>query len=101
MLELAPGNSFGVLSPAFKGNEGTFAFSEFSLQGCTFLKNERCELFDTGLQPLECRFCHHKREGLGKKCHHDIEKKWNSAAGKSLVKQWIQIMALKPSLFRP
>ncbi len=95
MLEIAPGGAFGVLSPAFRGNEGSFAFREFSNQGCTFLKGERCELFGTGLQPLECRYCHHTRMGLGKKCHHDIEKRWNSHDGQSLVKKWSLMMGIR------
>jgi hypothetical protein len=88
MLEMAPGNTFGVLSPAFKGNEGDFSRELFSSQGCTFLKNGLCELHATGLEPLECRFCHHDRIGLGPKCHADIECDWNSAAGRDLVVRW-------------
>jgi len=48
-----------------------------------------CELFGTGLEPLECRFCHHLRVGLGEKCHADIEKDWQTLAGQVLVKKWI------------
>lgn len=88
MLEMGPANAFAVLSPAFKGNEVAFAAKEFSDQGCTFLKNERCELYGTGHQPLECRFCHHDRPGQGTRCHQDIERQWNSAAGRALVVQW-------------
>jgi hypothetical protein len=88
MLEMAPGNSFGVLSPSFKGNEGDFSRELFSGQGCTFLKDGLCELHETGLEPLECRFCHHDRVGLGPKCHTDIERDWNSPAGRDLVVRW-------------
>jgi len=95
MLEVSPGYSFGVLSPAFKGNECAFAYQIFAKQGCTFLKDNRCELFNTGFEPLECRYCHHDRPGLGKKCHHDIEKTWNTAIGKELVVLWTNIIGLK------
>jgi hypothetical protein len=88
MVELSPDRKFAVLSPSFRGNEGNYALQIFSGQGCTFLKNELCELFGTGLQPLECRFCHHSRKGQGKKCHHDIEKEWNSPEGKRIVVRW-------------
>ena len=88
MLEIAPDRSFGVLSPAFKGCEGTFALKNYATRGCTFLKENRCELHGTGYQPLECRFCHHDRPGLGLQCHADIEKDWNTSAGKALVVQW-------------
>ncbi|MDD3859908.1 MAG: hypothetical protein PHW83_06900 [Bacteroidales bacterium] len=88
MLEIAPNFSFGVLSPAFKGNEGNIALQIFSRNGCTFLQNNLCELHNTGLQPLECRFCHHDRKGEGIKCHLDIEKEWHSEIGQKLVKTW-------------
>ena len=88
MLEMSPDHSFGVLSPAFKGNEVDFAQERFKSQGCTFLKEDRCELFGTGHTPLECRFCHHDRPGQGPKCHAAIEKEWNSPAGKALVVLW-------------
>jgi hypothetical protein len=88
MLEMAPDRSFGVLSPAFKGNELTFASQIYADQGCTFLENNRCQLFGTGLQPLECRFCHHNRPGQGSLCHADIEKDWHTPAGISMVVKW-------------
>jgi hypothetical protein len=37
---------------------------------------------------LECRFCHHDRLGLGPKCHADIERGWNTPAGRELVVRW-------------
>ncbi|GAP69508.1 hypothetical protein BA6E_11336 [Bacteroidales bacterium 6E] len=95
MLELSPDFTFGVLSPAFKGNEGNFALQIFSHNSCTFLKDNLCELYNTGLQPLECRFCHHSRKGEGIKCHLDIEKEWNSSAGQELVKIWTHHFHIK------
>ena len=60
MLELSPDKTFGVLSPAFKGNEGTYALQMYSDKNCTFLNDKNlCELFGTDFEPLECRFCHH------------------------------------------
>lgn len=88
MLEVSPEMTFGVLAPAFKGNEGNVAFQLFSRNSCTFLKNELCELFGTGLQPLECRFCHHTRPGEGIQCHSEIEKEWDSFDGQELVRMW-------------
>lgn len=92
MLELAPELTFGVLSPAFKGCEGNFALNEFSKNGCNFFKNSLCELFGTGIQPLECRFCHHDRHGEGEKCHLDIENEWHSQAGYDLIERWIRLV---------
>lgn len=95
MLELSPNRAFGVLSPAFKGNEGYFALNDFSGRGCNFLMADgRCELHGTGVQPLECRFCHHDRAGLGPRCHRDLEKDWDSAAGRALVARWAAMMHL-------
>ena len=88
MLEMAPGNAFGVLSPAFKGAEQGFATDQYADRGCTFLIDDRCELHGTRLQPLECRFCHHDRPGQGPRCHADIERQWNTAAGRALVVKW-------------
>jgi len=94
MLEISPEKTFGVLSPAFMGNEANIALQFFAKNGCTFYKNGLCELFGTDLQPLECRFCHHDRKGLGKKCHSDIEKDWKSKKAKRLIVEWGMITGL-------
>ncbi|MDP4108927.1 MAG: hypothetical protein Q8878_02750 [Bacillota bacterium] len=88
MLEVSPDYKFAVLSPAFRGCEKNFALQECSSSGCNFYTDGLCELFGTGHEPLECRFCHHDREGLGQKCHRDLEKDWNSPAGLELVNDW-------------
>jgi len=88
MLEMSPERDFGVLSPAFKGNECNYALQYFSNRGCTFLNAGLCELHGTGLLPLECGYCHHERKGLGLNCHLDIEKDWNSQYGKKLIVRW-------------
>ena len=91
MLEISPELTFGVLAPAFIGNEGNIANKIFAHQGCTFLKDNLCELFGTGFQPLECRFCHHTRRGRGKYCHLAIEKDWFNQAGQKLVIRWCRL----------
>lgn len=94
MLEISPELSFGVLSPAFKGCERTYATNQFAKNGCTSLKNSRCELFGSGYQLLECRFCHHDRPGLGLQCHADLERDWNTQTGQVLVLKWIMSTGL-------
>lgn len=94
MLEIAPEHSFGVLSPAFKGNEGGIALNIHARGGCNYLKENRCELHGTGYQPLECRFCHHDRPGQGPLCHADIERDWKTDAGRALVKRWCRLTGL-------
>ena len=98
MLEMAPGGAFGVLSPAFRGCEGDFALNAYAGRGCCFLADERCELFGTGLQPLECRFCHHERPGQGQECHDALEADWNTPAGRALVIRWSKRAGLWPRL---
>ena len=88
MLEMSPDLTFGVLSPAFKGNEGNFAIQVFARNGCTFLKDGLCEIFGTGFEPLECRYCHHTRRNMGEKCHLVIEKDGHSKEGQQLVIRW-------------
>jgi hypothetical protein len=90
MIEIAPERTFGVISPAFKGCEKFFALNEYADNGCTFLEKNRCQLHGTDLQPLECRFCHHTRRGLGPKCHAELEKDWDTPAGHALVIQWLK-----------
>jgi len=99
MLEIAPEHTFGVLSPAFKGCERSFATNQFAQNGCNFLKNNLCELYGTGHQPLECRFCHHERHGLGPKCHTALEKDWKTPAGQALVEKWIKQVGLRYRVF--
>ena len=94
MLELYLQLKIGVLSPAFAGCEGGIALQEFSHAGCNFLKNGLCELFGTGLEPLECRFCHHDRKGQGAICHAALEKEWKTPAGQALVFKWISSAGL-------
>jgi hypothetical protein len=94
MLEVSPERTFGVLSPAFRGCGGFFALQAYAARGCSFLVDSRCELHWTGLQPLECRFCHHDRPGLGPKCHAALEKDWSTGAGRALVVNWCKLMGV-------
>jgi hypothetical protein len=94
MLEISPDRSFGVVSPAFKGCEGNFALQEYASRGCNFLKNNLCELHGSGYQPLECRVCHHDRPGMGPQCHEDIEKEWNTPAGRAVVIRWVKLTGI-------
>jgi hypothetical protein len=99
MLEIAPELTFGILSPAFRGSEKSFAANQSAKNGCNFLENDRCELYGTGHQPLECRFCHHERQGSGPKCHAALERDWKTAAGQALVEKWIKQVGLRYRVF--
>ena len=89
MLEVSPEFDFGVLSPAFRGCEGSFALAEFSVAGCTFLSGGLCELHNSPHMPLECRFCHHARLGAGARCHDELLQNWRTPGGQALVNQWL------------
>lgn len=89
MLELSMQLKIGVLSPAFKGCEGSMAKQQYSQAGCNFFNGGLCELYDTGLEPIECRFCHHGRKGQGAVCHAALESDWNTPAGQALVIKWL------------
>lgn len=88
MLEIAPDFTFGVLAPSFKGCEGDLALQRHSKSGCSFFREGLCELHETGLMPLECRFCHHSRGGQGLICHNEIAGDWHTKEGQELVKKW-------------
>jgi len=92
MLEVSPELTFGVLSPAFKGCENNFALREYAGNGCTFFKNNLCELYGAGIQPLECKFCHHDRIGKGIECHIALEKQWNTVKGQKIIRRWITVV---------
>lgn len=101
MLELSPELTFGVLSPAFRGCEGSIATQEYAHNDCNFLYKGGCELFGTGYQPLECRFCHHDRPGMGPQCHADLEADWHTPAGQQLVAEFLKGRSLSaPDMFR-
>jgi hypothetical protein len=95
MLELSPNQNFCVLAPAVRGFEGSIAPRRFGPSGCGFLRRGLCELFGTGLEPLECRFCHHTRPGLGQRCHAALEADWNTPAGQALVIVWLCAMRVR------
>ncbi len=94
MLEVPGDLSFGVLSPAFRGCEGNFALNEYARYGCCFLSKGLCQLHGTGFEPLECRFCHHDRQGQGQMCHDAIEKDWHTPLGQQLVWDWAAMVNL-------
>ena len=92
MLEVSPNHTFAVLSPAFKGCEGSFSLQVFAKNRCTFLQSDnKCELHTSLFLPLECAFCHHERQGLGKLCHDDIGLDWQTCEGRELVKRWCRL----------
>ena len=100
MLELSEDHSYGVLSPAFKGNEGYLALQQFSQNGCTFLNEHLCDIHHLPFLPLECRFCHHDRMGKGTACHEEIGRDWHTSKGRRLVRLWLGTVRLPSHLLQ-
>lgn len=92
MLEIMTDLKFGILSPAYKKNESEFSQQIHSLNGCTFFKDNKCEIHNTENLPLECRFSHHSRHGQGNQCHEDIMSEWKTTEGQELIKKWIKLV---------
>ncbi|MDT3358486.1 MAG: hypothetical protein LIR47_03985 [Spirochaetota bacterium] len=102
MLEFSPDFSYGILAPAFRGNEGYFALSLYARQGCTFLQDGKCTICCEPFRPLECRFCHHARTGQGLACHQAIARQWNTSKGKRVVHRWLVEQGLEyPKICQP
>ena len=96
MLEMSPDFGFGVLSPAFKGNENEIAVQEYAENGCTFLKDDLCELFGSGLEPLECRFTHHARLEWDP----NAIRRWKGTGGRQKASNWLSVGVRKMICFR-
>ncbi|WP_455381859.1 hypothetical protein [Salinispira pacifica] len=91
--EPAPDRSYAVLAPATPGREMSISPWKSGLKPCIFFRYGLCVLFGTGLQPLECRFCHHERRGQGLLCHQAIGAEWRSSAGRRLIERWLRIVS--------
>ncbi len=94
MLEVSPDLSYGVLSPAYRSCEGNVSLSSCRKNGCTFCADGLCRLYNTGLQPLECRFGHHPSADIASNCHQTIERDWRTSKGQALVQAWTNEVGL-------
>lgn len=94
MLELPEDHSYGVLAPAFKGNEGYPAWQQYAGNRCTFLEDSLCVIHHLPFLPLECRFCHHDRLGKGTACHEEIGRDWHTSKGRRLIRLWLETVRL-------
>lgn len=87
-----------ILAPASEGCEGldapecdswVSAFMGNWCKGqCTFLRDGKCEIHDSGFKPRQCR------ETLGCTGEHttnyEIAKHWDTDEGRTVVERWIQ-----------
>lgn len=97
MLELSSDRLFGVLAPAFTGNEGYFALQRYASKGCTFLDQGLCTIHAEAFLPLECRYCHHDRLGSGMQCHQEIARDWHTSKGIRLIRRWLPTSRIPPA----
>lgn len=89
-----------VLCPASLGREGSDAPDSLHMLflgyfgRCTFLRENRCELHDTGFKPVMCRtalLCQpDKQSPEGDKM--PVAKLWNTRHGRAVVKRWKQLV---------
>ena len=89
MLDDWPGDT-DVIKPAMKGYEGNKAPWECRTEeGCTFWKDGKCELHQSGLKPTQGRLAHHDNtihqvfeiEDL-------IRDSWKDDKGKEIIEKW-------------
>jgi len=79
-----------MLKPAMKGSEGERAPWEVKTEeGCTFWKDGKCELHQSGLKPIQGKLAHHANtraqigeiEGL-------IRSSWDSDEATEVIERW-------------
>ena len=89
-----------ILAPASIGHEGSNApeMPSFDLTWskgrCTFLKNNRCEIHNSGFKPLQCReslACNPSRS-IGYLNNYAIAPLWKTGEAKSIVKRWKSLL---------
>lgn len=57
---------------------------------CTFLKDDLCEIHNSGYKPLECRVaCCKKRDS---RLHLKVAKTWNNEEGRAVVEEWKKLV---------
>lgn len=81
-----------VLKPALKGEEGLHIINPahiYTEKGCTFWKDGKCELHDTGLKPLLGKISYHEMTDEIKSHIRDrFKKEWTSEEAKELIKEY-------------
>lgn len=79
-----------ILKPALKGHEGKGApWGTGSERGCTFWKEGKCELHESGLKPIQGKIAHHDNE----RYYYDelaeiMKEDWGSMRGMALIEKW-------------
>ena len=82
-----------MLAPASLGHEGAFAPEMewgdfFFIKGqCTFLKNDRCEIHDSGFKPIQCRYAHCS-EMKANPSNYDMARMWDTPEGEAALELW-------------
>lgn len=82
-----------VVCPANPGYEGRLASDYgFEFLGCTFQKNDLCELHERGLKPTEGRAAHHEREQPD--LHGSVARYWDTDDGREVIAIWCGLVGI-------
>jgi len=93
-----PGGPF-IIKPALKGYEGEGApWGTFSMQGCTFWKNGKCELHESGLKPIQGKLAYHGHTEIEQnEIEEFIKESWDDQKNaKKVIKQWKKLNNWNP-----
>lgn len=89
MLDDWPGDT-DLIKPALKGHEArTAPWSTLTKKGCTFWKEGKCELHESGLKPTQGKLAHHGNNKDQVKAIEDfIRSDWNKDEALMLIEAW-------------
>ena len=82
-----PNYDIQLLCPAEKGREGLTA-KFFPINSCIFFNNNKCDLHNLGLKPLEGRIVDHQQKEEYKDLHKKIAMMWNNKEAQKIVEEW-------------
>lgn len=79
-----------MIKPAMKAYEGYRApWATSTKEGCTFWKEGKCELHDTGLKPMHARLAHHDMiDEEWKYVCNKIKETWHGEEAEICIKNW-------------
>jgi hypothetical protein len=89
MLDDWPGDE-DMMKPALKGHERQKApWATKTEEGCTFWKEGKCELHDTGLKPMHARLAHHDNtDDDWRDICAELKKTWQGEEAEICITNW-------------
>lgn len=79
-----------IIKPAMKGHEGGKApWDVRTEEGCTFWKDGKCELHQSGLKPTQGKLAHHDNDYFQlKEIENFISDSWGKDEAKEFIEKW-------------